>query len=68
MRVILEEWIFENFQKTFYDDVIYKSDSYFWSNEEIKFKAKDLKKKSLKKSAAEFRRENKQECLAPGAR
>ena len=33
---------FENSRGAFYDDVIFKDDSYLWSNEELKIKAKEL--------------------------
>ena len=32
-----------NFRGPFYNDVIYRDDSYLWSNEELKIKAKDSK-------------------------
>ena len=31
-----------NFRGSFYYAVIYKDDSHFWSNEELKIKAKEL--------------------------
>ena len=39
---ILDKLIFENFRAPFYDDVIYKNDSFLWSNKELKIKAEDL--------------------------
>ena len=34
---------FLKFLGPFYDDVIYRDDSYLWSGEKLKIKAKDLK-------------------------
>ena len=38
---VLEKWNFENFRGLPYDDLLYRDDFYFWSNEE-KNKAKDV--------------------------
>ena len=34
--------IFLKISSTFYDDAIYRDDSYIWSNKKIKIEAKDL--------------------------
>ena len=38
VKIIFWLWIFENF----YDEVIYRDDSYLWSNEKIKIETEDL--------------------------
>ena len=34
---------FREFLRTFYDDVIYRNDSYKWPNEKVKIQEKDLR-------------------------
>ena len=42
-HAVLEKWILKFFRGSFYDDVIYRDDSYLWSNEWIKIKDKDVR-------------------------